>query len=158
MEPISSGPVTSDLPLGACGAERRSPRVVTACVLLTSHWSPPLSLQNTMPPTSATLFSASLGKFGNSLSSRPRHHWWDTIMSLSSWPEACSVGCFDGPKPQLGRKFMPHYRKWAVYSPHHKHGGRCFNSNISSWCDFYCKNLKKICNKASGALLQLSCS
>lgn len=30
---------------------------------------------------------------------------------------------------------MPHYRKWAVYSPHHKHGGRCFNSSPESQID-----------------------
>lgn len=98
MEYISRVLLTSDLPLGLCGAEGRSPHVVTACELLTSHWSPPLSLQDALPPTSATSFSffASLGKFDNSLSSRPPRHWWDTIISLCSCPEACTMGCYDG--------------------------------------------------------------
>lgn len=47
-------------------------------------------------------------------------------------PRGMLSGMFWRFKPQLGRKFMPHYRKWAVYSPHHKHGGRCFNSNPQS--------------------------
>lgn len=98
---ISCGPLTSDLPLGLCGVEGRSPRVVTACELLTSHWSPPLSLQDAMPPTSATSFFASLGKLGNSLYSRPPRHWWGTIISLHSHPEACTVGCYDGSNHNL---------------------------------------------------------
>lgn len=93
-EPISCGPLTSDLPLGLCGAEGRSIHVVTACELLTSHWSPPLSLQDAAPPISATSFFASLGKFNNSLSGRPLRRWWDTIISISSHPKACTVGCY----------------------------------------------------------------
>ncbi len=101
IEPISCGPLTPDLPLGLCGAEGRSPHVVTACELLTSHWSPPLSLQDTLPPTSAISFFPSLGKFDNSLSSRPPRHWWDTMISLPSRPEACTVGCYDGSNHNL---------------------------------------------------------
>lgn len=96
IEHTSRGPLTPDLPLGLLGVKGRSAHVVTACELLISHKSPPLSLQDAVPPTSATSFFASLGKLGNSLSSRPPCHWWDTIISLSSRPEAGTVGCYDG--------------------------------------------------------------
>lgn len=140
----SCGPLTSDLPLGLCGAKGRSPHVVTACELLTSPWSPPLSLQDAVPPTTATSFFASLGKFNNSLSSRPPsslmgHH----NLSILT-PRGMHSGMLWWLEPQLGRKFMPHYRKWAVYSPHHKQCGRCFNSSSQTQIDeFYSKNKTK---------------
>lgn len=155
MQCISSGPLTCDLPLGPRGAERRSPRVVTACALVTSHRSPPLSLQNTMPPTSATLFSVSLGKFSNSLSSRPRHYWWDTIMSLSSRPEACSVGCFDGSNHNLAGNLclITGSGPYILLIINMVAGVLIPTLKVSNWCDFYCLK-KKNCKKKATRLIE----
>lgn len=76
------GPLTPDLPLGVCEAKGRSRHVATACVLLISCLSPPHLLQDALPPTIATSFFKSLGKFGNGPSSRPRRYSWRIIISL----------------------------------------------------------------------------
>lgn len=51
---------------------------------------------------------------------------------------------------------MPHYRKWAVYSPHHKHGGRCFNSSSQSQIDVSFTVKKKNATKPLGQMFQIN--
>ena len=101
MEHISCGPLTPDLPLGVRGAEGRSPHVVTACVLLTSHWFSPPFLEDAVPPTSYSSFFVSLGKFVNGLSRCPHHYCWSTIISLSAHPQARTVGRYKSSKRNL---------------------------------------------------------
>lgn len=151
MEHISRGPLTSDLPGGntRCRGEERA-HVVTACELLASHRSPPLSLQEAAPPVSATLFPPPL--WGNSITASPAPFSppsLDGTISVSSHVDACNSGPFV--LAQLGRIFMPHYRKWAVFSPHHKRGGRCFNSSLQSQIDATC-TVKK---NPSGTMFQI---
>ena len=46
----------------------------------------------------------SLPLWGNSIIASPAvppRHWWDTIISQSSRPEACTVGCYDGSNHNL---------------------------------------------------------
>lgn len=54
---------------------------------------------------------------------------------------------------------MPHYRKWVVYSSHHKHSGRCFNSFSRSQIDvsFTVKKKKKRhATKPRGQMFQIN--
>lgn len=53
---------------------------------------------------------------------------------------------------------MPYYRKWAVYSPHHKHNGRCFNSSSLSQIDVSFTVKKFHATKPLGQMFQINCS
>lgn len=95
---------------------------------------PPLSLQDTVPPTSATSFFVSLGKFGNSLSSRPSYYWWDAIISLSSHPEVSMVVYDDGSDLiMVGNLCLVSGSGLYIFLIINMVAGVFINSSVSNW-------------------------